>query len=944
MSSQPPNRYYQDPNSGYQGQPQGYQSGPPGGYHSGPPPSRGPSNYGAGNYPQSGYAPMYDGPQGPPPQFMPQGPPGAPPYGYYDDPRQDNYQRREYQDRRPYRGRGGRGGFRGSDRGGFRAPRGSFRGTRGGFRGNRGAFRGDRGGRSFSFPREPERHMFQKNSELAINSIDLHVGNLQVQHYVIQNLESVSRKKMERIVVRTIREAFGSYSKEPDFKLILIDGNSFFIKGEDCSYLNDYTCEIPFIKGQVLRPKIAFKSMINEVDSVEDQVIHEQILNLIINKALQSTDLVKIGKSYVTSRKEERDEFFIHTQYKTQVCKLKTGYSLFIVPQPKIIPRDHLGALANYGDISNFRNLEVLIPHLNKTVLIHDRDMEKTAGHEQFDYNGKMTSICEYYNIKYNMTIDPNEGLLFVKGKDREGNPKFTYYPLSVCYLTNTPESMRHRITKMTQLHPIEFMNKVEAFLKLITEISTRRNGKAFDNSPIEIIQSWGIALEPHISNCRRIRQPDTKVLPSIYLKIGAEAKAVAGSDDWGKELQRIHYKNPRTMNNWIVIRICSSNEGEAKTMEILRNFDSIAKLYVGHMMARPVTREINAANLGAFLENECVNFDCILVIAENGDAEPYRVLKRFCSVNNIVSQYVNAEKHRNLKVVCSNLIAQLQVKMGASIWDINWATELRNNLSRVSTPFLVIGSDIYNSLTTTRSIFVVSAMYVGEGEHNLEFWSDFRLVDKTDCSSEFSELSIDCMNYFRGQGKSPASVIVYRGGIPTVAYEDIVIQDCTTLKESFLNSGINTSLTYCVVHNQTPLRMFWPHDGNYFNPPTGTFALGDICRSTDDILLGSNVSSGEVFDFYLHSCKPISRNSMAKPVHYIVIFNDNAFLRDQFIHLTFLLTHLYFTKPGSLKYPAPMQNALKYSKFVGETLMESDLQSPRDLVHNDLASKLHFL
>lgn len=135
--------------------------------------------------------------------------------------------------------------------------------------------------------------------------------------------------------------------------------------------------------------------------------------------------------------------------------------------------------------------------------------------------------------------------------------------------------------------------------------------------------------------------------------------------------------------------------------------------------------------------------------------------------------------------------------------------------------------------------------------------------------------------------------------------------------------SDYKPGFNFIVVQKRINTRLFSVKDSQFKNPMPGTIIDHGITRFAfkDFFLIPQNVNLGTV-----------------TPTHYVVLeeSGDHALGPDAIQKLAYMLSHMYFNWPGTVRVPAPCQYAHKLVELVGENLHQ--VPSPK------LADKLYYL
>ena len=121
----------------------------------------------------------------------------------------------------------------------------------------------------------------------------------------------------------------------------------------------------------------------------------------------------------------------------------------------------------------------------------------------------------------------------------------------------------------------------------------------------------------------------------------------------------------------------------------------------------------------------------------------------------------------------------------------------------------------------------------------------------------------------------------------------------------------------YCfiVVKKRIHTRLFASQGSQQENPPPGT-------------VLSTQAVTGDK-DFFLVSQSV--RQGTVTPAHYQVLYDTIKLKPQDLQKLTFMLCHLYYNWPGTIRVPAPCHYAHKISFLVGQSVHTDPAEGLRD-------------
>ena len=148
---------------------------------------------------------------------------------------------------------------------------------------------------------------------------------------------------------------------------------------------------------------------------------------------------------------------------------------------------------------------------------------------------------------------------------------------------------------------------------------------------------------------------------------------------------------------------------------------------------------------------------------------------------------------------------------------------------------------------------------------------------------------------------------------------------EVASIRKVFANLKISPKLAYIIVNKRINSRFYAKKGTDFGNPPAGTVV--DNCVTLperyDFFVIPQNVRQGtvnptsynviEVRTNLPFSCFPIKPTA----ANYL-LQDDTGFKPDQMQLFTYMMCHLYFNWPGTVKVPAVCQYAHKLANLVG--------------------------
>lgn len=239
--------------------------------------------------------------------------------------------------------------------------------------------------------------------------------------------------------------------------------------------------------------------------------------------------------------------------------------------------------------------------------------------------------------------------------------------------------------------------------------------------------------------------------------------------------------------------------------------------------------------------------------------------------------------------------------------------------------PTMIVGMDVYHNTTQTGKQSVVGFC----ATYDKSFTKYYSLTTFQKQGQELVDGLHICMTealkfFFKTWKSLPDRVIVYRDGVGDGMLGAVADHELPQFKTTFnaLDVGMGVKyqpkFAFIVVKKRIHTRLF-QKSGN--NPPPGTIVdTGCVHHSWYDFFLVSqSVTQGTV-----------------TPTHYHILEDTTGLQPDHIQMLTYKMCHLYYNWPGTIRVPAPCQNAHKLAFLVGQSIHQDPNPELRD--------KLHFL
>ena len=663
------------------------------------------------------------------------------------------------------------------------------------------------------------------------------------------------------------------------------------------------------------------------------------LLNVLFRDVMKIIDMQQVGRHYYSFKDKvsvDKHRFDVLPGYATSILPYENDILLQFDVRYKILHKDTL--LEQFYDIwyhlktanknivdealtkrfedtcaRKFFNQIVMTKYNNKTYRISSIAWDEHPT-DKFETKDGMISYLEYYEKNYGKNaseIDPHQPLLVINPKARDirrGMTEDIKLLPQLCVLTGLSEettrnqSVMQDLSRHTRIGPSARYARYQKFLARL------RN----DPQVTKRFKAWDLEFADCLLELKARQLPPVK----IYMK-STEAPTplefTQRESEWTRSMKKKSLLKAQPLENWCIVFPARDS---SKTEECVRNLLDVS-VSLGARMSRPHMFRIADDRDSSYqrcLENDVrkiSGLQLVVVVLSSAAKNRYDAVKKFLCLNfPVPSQCVVAKTLGKgcLRSIATKIALQMQCKLGGEIWACS--------LPKVGTPYMVVGIDTYHdSSEKGRSAcgFVASmnqnaTLYfsaVSFQTPNLELANGLQVFMTKALTKFYDKLQV-----------LPSMIMVYRDGVGDGQLDAVKETEIQAILNSFADLGqnYNPSLFFVVVKKRINQRFFEKaldqHGAsnvlNLGNPPPGTVVDTVVTRS-------------EWFDFFLVS-QSVKQGTVT-PTHYNVIYNTTKWNLDRIQQWTYMMTHLYYNWPGTIRVPASCQYAHKLAFLVGQSL-----------------------
>jgi len=661
--------------------------------------------------------------------------------------------------------------------------------------------------------------------------------------------------------------------------------------------------------------------LVGEVHS--DQNRYLLVLNIILRKCMDHLKLAKVGREFYDPTGEvnlRQWKLQLWPGYTTSIRQHEAKILLNCDTKFKIIREDtalHILKEARGNKQlaeANVIGKIVMTVYNNKTYRIEAVKWNDNPN-STFESKGKPESYLSYYKRRYDAKIqETGQPLLSAKPRERDfrRNPdqgeQFVILVPELCRMTGLKDDQRANFKLMSDI--AEYTRtappaKVGALRKFC---------ERFNNPKVMAeMKAWNLEFNS------RMEQFKGRVLDGqpIIQGGGSEFRYKADNPDWGATFRNAKLFRTASCSKWAIV-FTDRDQGAA------RNFVKLlvgASMKMGFQLAnnpKEVVLKDNKPNsYGKEVDGLCgMDPHMIVVVVPNNKGEAYSVVKKICcGERGIPSQVVTSTVLGKEKIIASvavKIAIQMATKLGAEPWKLNLPTKT----------LMVVGYDTFHDTVNKKKS--VGALISTTNPELTRYYSTVCIHESND------ELQVSMVQAFtraldayqkNNSGALPERIIVYRDGVSEGQVRYVKETEIANIKTVFKNLKVEPKFAFIIVNKRINSRFYARKGTDYGNPPAGT-------------VIDDTVTLPERYDFFV--IPQNVRQGTVNPTSYNCIEDTTGLKPDQMQLLTYVMCHLYFNWPGTVKVPAVCQYAHKLANLIG--------QSVHKLPSDRLASLLHYL
>ena len=652
-------------------------------------------------------------------------------------------------------------------------------------------------------------------------------------------------------------------------------------------------------------------TVINEKDAMKSEIQKHFIELIVKDILLANPNIERFKDTYIMLDRVETlniDKFSsvnFYPGFRTSFVETDKGMFLNVVLTHKFIRnKTLLDYMKNFGDLKKKSiqediNMELKgrsfkVDYAKRNYIIDEIDFDLNPVNKKLNYEDKTINHIEYYKKAYNIDIkNKDQPLIIVRKKDS----KSIYFVPELCYLVGIDESdttnkkFMKKVSECTKMDPTQKVLETNEFIQLLQD---KTEDKKTHMSSKKKSDHYGIKITPL-----------KDLFPAYYMK---QPQLLDGTgqvfDKYNKEIKLD--KNIINKVKWVLFYEDNYDENEKY---LLKDFKDASGKY-GIKLENPlkvkipygaeVDEWIREAN--KYFGEEKREYDfALFLLGENIYIYPQLKMHSLCH-NGYISQVVKVDTLYNDKIknICSNILIQINAKLGGSLYKIQIDKALAGK------KLMVIGVD--SSKHKDKNNYGTGIAMVATINDSLSnFYSESKIVKINDmkdqfhlCISNFIENALKVYEK-NNNGKKPDWIIIYRQGVSKEQKEKLK-PEIREIDETCSNQNI--PYYYIFVNTKSTFKFFEKDkNGKYSNPQSGLLVLDGVINHNN-------------FEFYIQP-QYVNQGS-ATPTCFHVAYGNLNF-PELIPKFTYDLCHLYSNWQGSVRIPHVMKCAEKLSKMTAK-------------------------
>ena len=662
----------------------------------------------------------------------------------------------------------------------------------------------------------------------------------------------------------------------------------------------------------------------------EGKKVIKSILEIIFREILRHNPALKyVMKLFSNKNQEENiDAYYNYNNitlmpgYNIKVLVLESGFYFNVDIKTQILSQFNCKKLIDsFTEDGNKKLTKELKKEINEyfegktieTIHTHQRfkiervNFDRNINNTELKHNGESMSMKTFFKKIFDINLKGNSPILDIYNKNKHHFCKLEFPP-ELAVLVGLDEEKKNdlnltkKITNKSKLEPTEKIEKIKDILDLINEkkVKIPKKYKQNDNnkferkylSSYEIKNLYGIDL---------INKNENSNFPAYILK---SPIFLGYKDHIIHNISKPFELNSSKKINYVCFYHKIYENYKFQLKEIIKkskvsygiSFGSEDYIAINSEDINDWIKQINKSN-----SDPKKKYNIFLFLFDNylHDSSLYDDIKKYTNEKKgILTQFILTKSlEKNSLSIMSNILIQIQSKLGGISYKINFPKEIKEN------NFMIIGVDSskkiidkieYQSISYVSTINKDLNVYTSKKENVLkDNYSNLNLP----ISVFIKEALEEYYNY--NEKTFPNGIIIYRQGI-SLGQRDYIKEEVESINNVLSGEINHIPFYYILVNKKSSLKFFEKGEvKKYENPENG-------------LLVCDTIVENNTFQFYIQPQK-VNQGS-ATPTEYTVLYG-NLNCAKILPKLTYDLCYYYLNWRGAVRIPAVLKYAEKLAK-----------------------------
>lgn len=544
---------------------------------------------------------------------------------------------------------------------------------------------------------------------------------------------------------------------------------------------------------------------------------------------------------------------------------------------------------------------------------IFDISRDETPNSYKFDVDGKITSVAQYFNDKYQIKLKcPNHPLVHLGGSN--------FVPMETCVIIPGQE-FKGEIDDVRGVLSYS-THRPHVIAGLVHKDGINKLTSSFNDEDQKRIGSKLVIVPSRVLSAPVLEYKNTQIK---FVEKPADGKSEKAKGSWDL-INKKFYKPVVGTKEFLVLIIENGKRP-------LRESDSLIKEAVGEFigevkkhgvsLSEPKFERVvfhNVDNLSKDVINIATPYkgktDYILTILPQREKAIYAGVKaaldRDLGILNqctIVNKFTK-QKFGKFDIQMYALMSMKTcIKLGGSNHVLS-KNDVGILVDSDGLPALLLGADVTHPTNGSGTVSIASVVGSVDADFNRFPGSISIQEPRVETISEMSKMVVErIIAYQKVVGKLPKVILFYRDGVSIGQFNIILDEEVTAVKNAFkaiasqFNVNYSPKLTFTTILKNHATR-FFPLEKNAKNKAGKEVSV----QSQDNIMPGSIVEKGitsrSLYDFFLQSQQALQGTAI--PGHYYVLFDENKWSPDELQQTTYNLCSIFGRATKSVRVVPP--------------------------------------